>query len=182
MLADVVKGLYIIKGRSEGLARFVQHFRSLTLLPKPVPEQMDIETFFTHVLFLFKHDITEQKIKTNIIIFPSYLTVNADPALMEQVLINLLKNSIEALKNIPDAMITLKAHQEADKRISIQVIDNGIGIQEELLDQIFVPFFSTKKDGSGIGLSISRQIIRMLGGTISIHSEPNIKTVFKITL
>ena len=151
-------------------------------MPKPVPEQMDIETFFTHVLFLFKHDITEQKIKTNIIIFPSYLTVNADPALMEQVLINLLKNSIEALKNIPDAMITLKAHQEADKRISIQVIDNGIGIQEELLDQIFVPFFSTKKDGSGIGLSISRQIIRMLGGTISIHSEPNIKTVFKITL
>ncbi len=182
MLADVVKGLYIIKGRSEGLAHFVQHFRSLTLLPKPVPEHMDIETFFIRVLFLFQHVITEQKIKTEIEIFPSHLNVNADPALLEQVLINLLKNSIEAVKDIPNALILLKAYQEADKRIAIEVIDNGIGIQEELLDQVLIPFFSTKQDGSGIGLSISRQIIRMHGGTIVFRSEPKIKTIFKITL
>jgi len=182
MLTDVVNGLNIIKGRSQGLTRFVQQFRSLTLLPEPVPELLDVETFFTHVLFLFKHDMAERRIKSDINLFPSHLTVHADPALMEQVFINLLKNSIEAMENVPDARITLKAHEGRDGKVFIEVIDNGPGIQEEFLNQIFVPFFSTKKEGSGIGLSISRQIIRMHGGTISVHSQPNVRTIFRIAL
>jgi two-component system nitrogen regulation sensor histidine kinase NtrY len=182
MLTDVLKGLHIIKGRSIGLAHFVKHFRSLTLLPKPVLQPVNIEIFFNHILFLINHDLDENQIQTEITVIPSTLTANADPALIEQVLINLLKNSIEATKNISSAMIKLNAHIEADNRIILEVVDNGPGIPEELLDQIFVPFFTTRENGSGIGLSISRQIIRLHGGIIEVYSSPNIITTFRITL
>ena len=112
---------------------------------------------------------------------PDDLEVSADEKLIEQVLINLIKNSINALENKTDARIELRAILNKRGRVTMQVIDNGQGIIKEVLDKIFIPFFTTKQKGSGIGLSLSRQILRLHGGTITAHSIPDQETVFTLT-
>lgn len=109
------------------------------------------------------------------------LYVKADQNLLEQVLINLVKNSLEACSEIPDPVIKLKAYTQYDRTI-IEVEDNGKGIPAVVMENIFVPFFTTKEKGSGIGLSLSRQIIRMHGGTLDFNSVPGEKTIFTIRL
>lgn len=111
---------------------------------------------------------------------PETLSLTVDPELVEQVLINLLKNAMEAVEGIPGAEVKMVARIDERGRTVIQVIDNGPGIVEEALDKIFIPFFTTKKEGSGIGLSLSRQIMRQHGGTLSVFSEPDTRTVFTL--
>ncbi len=112
---------------------------------------------------------------------PPELEVSADEELIEQVLINLVKNSIHALENQNDPVITMDAHMNKRGRPTIQVTDNGTGILKEVIDKIFIPFFTTKQKGSGIGLSLSRQILRLHGGTISAQSVPEEGTTFTLT-
>lgn len=108
--------------------------------------------------------------------------MTADELLLEQVIINLLKNSIQAIAGKKDGKIELTARKNNRGKVVIQVKDNGQGILEDVKDKIFIPFFTTKSKGSGIGLSLSRQILRLHNGTISVKSQPNVETVFTLTL
>jgi len=104
-----------------------------------------------------------------------------DRYLTEQVLINLIKNSTQSLEGIKHAKILIKGFYNKRGRPTIQIIDNGRGILKDVIDKIFIPFFTTKQSGSGIGLSLSRQILRLHGGTITAQSEPNVETIFSLT-
>ena len=110
-------------------------------------------------------------------ITPERLELTADPALIEQLLINLILNSIEAFKNQKERFITLTASLDENSRIQIQVRDNGPGIDKQAQNNIFIPFFTTKKTGSGIGLSLSRQIMRLHKGSIAVESVLHQKTL-----
>ncbi len=111
---------------------------------------------------------------------PETLELTADPEQIEQVLINLLLNAMQALEGRPDPRVELTSQMDGRGRVSIQVRDNGPGILDEVQERIFIPFFTTKQDGSGIGLSLSRQILRLHGGTINVQSRPDEETVFTL--
>src|SRR5690606_16052039 len=108
-----------------------------------------------------------------------YLTIQADGEMIEQVLINLLKNAIEALAETPNPRLELIGRYD-ENSVKIEIIDNGPGIIKEALDHIFVPFYTTKRTGSGIGLSLSRQIMQMHNGSITVESEPDVRTIFTL--
>jgi signal transduction histidine kinase len=112
---------------------------------------------------------------------PDTIEVQIDEQLIEQVLINLIKNSVQALGGSKKGMIQIRGFYNKRGRPSIQVIDNGQGILDDVIDKVFIPFFTTKRSGSGIGLSLSRQILRLHGGTITAKSTPNEETIFTMT-
>ncbi|MFZ4465190.1 MAG: sensor histidine kinase, partial [Bacteroidales bacterium] len=120
-------------------------------------------------------------IKCDCKVFPEDLMLLADPDLIDQVVINLLLNAIDAVKNQPAGMISITASVNINHRTTIEFADNGTGITPDLLDKIFMPFFTSKKEGSGIGLSLSRQIMQMHKGAISVKSKPGEGTVFTLT-
>jgi nitrogen fixation/metabolism regulation signal transduction histidine kinase len=176
-LQDAIAGAEVIEERSKGLISFVENFRNITDLPKPVFKSFPVAEMFDKVELLFRNVLNEMDIKLSIISEPD-LHLYADPHLLEQVLINLVKNSIEAIDH--GGKIGLGAFRE-NQKICIQVTDNGSGIHEEDLENIFVPSFTTKEDGMGVGLSICRQIIQLHKGEIRVKSESG-ETVFEIML
>ena len=127
-----------------------------------------------------KPKVSEKEIHFTSKIEPVTLEVTADSEMVEQILINLLINAIQAVGKKPDAKIKLNAWLNSQGRVIIEVEDNGPGIPDEVKEKIFIPFFTTKKDGSGIGLSLSRQIMRLHRGTINVNSIPGKKTVFTL--
>lgn len=177
---EIQQALQTINKRSTGLLHFVNTYRNLTRIPKPNFQITKVKDLFKNILLLMEEEITRIKIEFKVEIEPEDLEVSADAELIEQVLINLIKNSIHALENRKGGIISLKATLNKRGRVIIQVIDNGQGIIKEVLDKIFIPFFTTKPKGSGIGLSLSRQILRLHGGTITVHSEPEKETVFTL--
>jgi two-component system nitrogen regulation sensor histidine kinase NtrY len=177
LLDDSVKGLNIVEERSSGLVDFVEKFRSLTLLPKPAFRNIMISDLLKDIELLMKAECKRQNIRLTVDVLPENLSVTADKKLIEQVIINLITNSIQALTNQPDKEIIIKAFRNKDDKLTMQLIDNGPGIPDSELENIFVPFYTTKEKGSGIGLSLSRQIMRLHNGLISLKSEPGIKTV-----
>jgi nitrogen fixation/metabolism regulation signal transduction histidine kinase len=179
-LQDVRDAVHTIQRRSEGLLRFVESYRSLTRLPNPKFKTFKINGLFERVRKLLENQIKEENIKFDIFIKPESLELIADSELIEQVLINLLKNGVEAVSAKEDGSIELKGFMDEYGRVFIQVIDNGIGINKEAREKIFIPFFTTKKSGSGIGLSLSRQIMRLHKGNISVSSEPNQGSCFTL--
>jgi len=180
LIDDSVKGLSIIEERSDGLVDFVEKFRSLTLLPKPVFKQFSINELFESIKLLMAKELHKNKIALEIQVIPTSLTIIADKKLIEQILINLINNSIQAFDSIEDRKIILKAYYFSDKSPIIQVIDNGNGISDENIDKIFIPFFTTKRKGSGIGLSLSREIMRLHSGRIRVKSVPEKETIFTL--
>ncbi len=179
IMQKTVKGLDLIDSRGKGLISFVQNYRSITRLPKPDFKIVNIKDLFQRVTSLFESQFEVTGIDLRINCHPS-LFMNADGALLEQVIINLVKNSSEALDDIESPFVELTAHSVQDQMV-MQVSDNGRGIPSELIDDIFVPFFTTKQSGSGIGLSLSRQIIRLHGGSMTVQSSPG-NTVFTIRI
>lgn len=177
---DIRNSLKTIAKRSTGLVHFVESYRNLTKIPKPKFDIIPIKEIFNNVHLLMEKDLTLKGIECVIDISPPSLELTADEELIEQVLINLVKNAIHALSDIDNAKIILKAFLDKRGRIAMQVIDNGPGILKEVIDKIFIPFFTTKPDGSGIGLSLSKQIMRVHGGTLTAQSEPNVKTSFTL--
>jgi two-component system, NtrC family, nitrogen regulation sensor histidine kinase NtrY len=175
-ISDISFSLNTIQKRSDGLLHFVENYRKLTKVPKPHLEKTDVKIFFEAVEKLMSHELTRKKIAIKIEV-PAPMEIDLDPALMEQVLINLITNSIYALDGVRDPRIELKSYQK-DKQIVIEVGDNGKGIPAKELGEIFIPFFTTKKEGSGIGLSLSKQIMSLHGGSIRVHSEVNAGTSF----
>ena len=119
---------------------------------------------------LHRKELMEKQIQLDISVYPEDLTLSADKNMIEQVLINLLKNAIQSFEDAGDKTITLKAHVNEKSRPVISIRDNGTGIDPEALEKIFIPFYTTKKTGSGIGLSLSRQIMRQHGGTLTVKS------------
>jgi len=178
---EIQQALQTINKRSTGLLHFVNTYRNLTRIPKPNFKITKVKDLFKNILLLMDEEIKRTEIAFNVSIEPEDLEVSADEELIEQVLINLIKNSIYALEGRKEGKIILKAILNKRGRVIMQVIDNGQGIIKEVLDKIFIPFFTTKQRGSGIGLSLSRQILRLHGGTISAYSEPEKETVFTLT-
>jgi signal transduction histidine kinase len=164
---NAVKGIGIIKDRSEGLLDFVQKFRDLTLIPKPGIAKISLRDMFTSMQLLLQEDHKGKDVNLSIDIDPENLMLLADRSLIEQVLINLLRNAIEA----GGKTLNLKAMAEDGGCVVIRVQDDGRGIDEETIENIFIPFYTTKSDGSGIGLSLSREIMRMHNGSISVISS-----------
>ncbi len=177
---DIRNSLKTITKRSTGLVHFVESYRNLTKIPKPKFNIIPVKEIFNNVHLLMEKNIKLKGIDCVIDISPPSLELTADEELIEQVLINLIKNAMHALFNIENAKIIMKAFMDKRGRVVVQLIDNGPGILKEVIDKIFVPFFTTKPDGSGIGLSLSKQIMRMHGGTLTAQSEPNVKTSFTL--
>lgn len=180
IITDVIGSVKTIKKRSDGLYNFVNEYRKLTRVPPPKIEQVSLKVLLDDVLTLMQSSILDKNIKLSVMVVPEALKISLDPNLIEQVLINLIKNSIEAVEGLEHAEIFISAEALNDQTI-ITVSDNGSGIDQDLIKEVFVPFFSTKEEGSGIGLSLSRQIMRLHGGSISVESIPNQNTTFTIT-
>ncbi|MBU8892329.1 MAG: hypothetical protein KOO66_06090 [Bacteroidales bacterium] len=174
------EGLHIISQRGEGLMEFVNNYRNISSLKKMNFERFKVAELFYNLELLMKKNLSEKNIKLSIEVKPIDLELNADKKYIEQIFINLLKNSIDAI-NSKSGKITLKAFKNEDDKIILEITDNGIGISEEIRDQIFVPFFTTKEQGSGIGLSLAQQIMRLHGGSISVQSLSEGKTSFVLS-
>ena len=172
------KTMQTIYRRSKGLVEFVQNYKSLTSIPKPQIELFNFSEMLSDIFSLLK----AQSIKFNYDITPVNLTVKADRTQIEQVLINLIKNAWEASNKKENPVITVSAGFDNNQRPQISVSDNGVGILPEVRNRIFIPFFTTKKNGSGIGLSICKQIIHAHGGNISVTSIPEEGSCFTIKL
>jgi len=180
-LEDMQMAIQTIQRRSEGLIRFVSDFRNLTHVPMPKFKNVKVIEIFNHVSLLMNSEIEASQIKFESSVEPDTLVITADQEMIEQVLINLIKNAIQALNEFEgksDKQIMLFAKQDEKSRPFIVVRDNGPGIDKDAIDRIFIPFFTTKKTGSGIGLSLSRQIMRQHKGSITAHSEVNVGTDF----
>jgi signal transduction histidine kinase len=178
--ADVREAVDTIERRSESLMNFVDAYRSFSDIPSPEYEVIDAEDLLDNVRRLLRAQTEEQALSLSVSVDPPDLTLTADPDLLDQVLINLALNAIQAVEDQTEARIELRAYVDRRSRPVIQVEDNGPGIPPDVQEKIFVPFFTTKEDGSGIGLSLSRQIMRLHGGSISVRSTPEEGTVFTL--
>ena len=177
---DIQEGLDTIANRSKGLVNFVNAYRDYTNIPTPKKEQVSVKGLFETVLGLMKEDLKGLHVEVQTQVIPEDLTVLCDPDLISMILINLVKNAAESLQNQADRQVCLRAVGQGDLGIQIQVEDHGPGIVPEALERIFVPFYTTKKTGSGIGLAISRQIMNLHRGSLSVESIPGEKTVFSL--
>jgi len=171
IIVKTLTGLNTIEETGKGLLNFVDKYRSLTSLPKPVLSKFTIDTLFRKCKMLMESNIPGN-IKITISVYPEDISIIADYAQVEQILINLIKNAVEAISMKKNGTIQLKAFN-ADNCTLIQVEDNGIGISGDIIEDIFVPFYTTKENGSGIGLSLSKQIMQNHDGTISVNSSPD---------
>jgi nitrogen fixation/metabolism regulation signal transduction histidine kinase len=171
IVSKTLSGLNTIEETGKGLLDFVDKYRSLTSLPKPNLSKFTIDSLFRKCKLLMESNISNS-IKIITSVYPEDIAIVADYAQVEQILINLIKNAVEALSNMKDGTIHLKAFY-AENGTFIQVADNGIGISGDIIEDIFVPFYTTKENGSGIGLSLSKQIMQNHDGTISVNSAPD---------
>lgn len=178
---DLELGLETIQRRSEGLLKFAESYRSLNKITNLNLQRIPISSLFGNLTTLMAPTLDQKHIQLDTILKDPQLEVMADTNLLEQVLINLMVNAIDAVKDVSSPLITLSAYNDNGK-ITIRVADNGPGIDAETMDKIFIPFFSTKKTGSGIGLSLCKQIMLLHKGTIHVNSIPGKGTAFLITL
>ncbi|NHE58162.1 sensor histidine kinase [Cyclobacterium plantarum] len=179
-LEDYQMGISTIEKRSEGLINFVSDFRSLAHIPLPKFTAIKIRDLFDQMDILLQNQLETFQVALHKDITPEDLLLFADCSQIEQVLINLTQNSIHAVENEAEKNIYLRAFIDDNGKIIIEIEDSGKGIEEEALNKIFIPFFTTKKKGSGIGLSLSKQIMRRHKGNIQVRSTLGKGTVFKL--
>ena len=173
---DLVGGLETIEARSKGLANFVKTYDQLTKLPKPQLQPVRVIKLLERVKNLFKADVDQKRLLFRVDCDPA-LEIQADPDLIDQILINLVKNAFEALQRTSNPSIKLSA-LKGNSEVMIKVKDNGPGIPDEVIENIFVPFYTTKEAGSGIGLSLSRQVMRLHNGSLEVLTTQSTGTVF----
>ena len=173
-----LQGLNVIKDQGKGLMSFVESYRKLTRVPEPEKKKFKVSDLLSRVQILYDSLQKNQKVELFVKVTNPDLEIFADQNLISQVLINLMKNALEANENNAECRITIAAGTDIENRPELCVTDNGPGISEEKLEEIFVPFFTTKEKGSGIGLSISRQIMKVHGGNLKVRSVPGKETVF----
>ncbi|MGZ3939131.1 MAG: sensor histidine kinase [Flavisolibacter sp.] len=178
-IEDLEIGIETIKRRSEGLLKFAQTYRNLNKITKLNLKKLYVRELFGNLHQLMQPTLEQKNIDLEIILRETDLSFEADPSLIEQVMINLIVNAIEAVKEQEHPRIVLSA-ETSGKRVILKVADNGSGMPEELLDKIFIPFFSTKKNGSGIGLSLCKQIVMLHKGNIQVQSVEKKGTIFSL--
>ncbi|MBN8576638.1 MAG: GHKL domain-containing protein [Cytophagales bacterium] len=170
-LEDMYLSVQTISKRSAGLIKFVKEFRNLSQIPKPKLAEVHVRELLDELAQLHKKELSDKQINITVSVDPPNLFVLADKTMIEQVIINLIKNAIQAFEEQPEKQIELTGYSNEKGRTIISVKDNGSGIDSEALEKIFIPFYSTKKTGSGIGLSLSKQIMRQHEGNITVKSE-----------
>ncbi|MBA2747039.1 MAG: HAMP domain-containing histidine kinase [Flavisolibacter sp.] len=180
LLEDFEIGIDTIKRRSEGLLKFAETYRNLNKINTLSVNKIFISELFANIHQLMQPTFEQKGIDLEIILKDPGLFLNADINLLEQVLINLVVNAIEAVKDSSDPRIILSAEKTSNAKTIIKVADNGHGMSEEILNKIFIPFFSTKKQGSGIGLSLCKQIVMLHKGSLLVQSVEGKGTVFSM--
>lgn len=168
-VSDLKEALFTIENRSKGIMNFVNAYREFTSIPKPTFEDTNSKNLIAQVLNLVQPQLKEKQIvlKTE---FKEDFELVADTEQIEMVLINIIKNAVESVENRLNPQVRIRTY-EIDERKIIEIADNGSGIEPEALEKIFIPFYTTKKTGSGIGLSLSRQIMQMHGGNLKVSSK-----------
>ncbi|WP_158826243.1 sensor histidine kinase [Mucilaginibacter lacusdianchii] len=177
-LEDLELGIDTIKRRSDGLLKFTQSYRSLNKITKLELETIPVYNLFENLNTLMLPTLDKKNIELDIILKDINLTIEADLNLLEQVMINLLVNAIEAVKDRQQPLITLSAEVQSNNKTILKIADNGVGMPPEIQEKIFIPFFSTRKTGSGIGLSLCKQIMLMHKGNIQVQSVEGKGTAF----
>ena len=177
-LDDLELGIDTIKRRSEGLLKFAETYRNLNKITTLNLKKVYVRELFGNLLQLMQPTLEQKDIELETILKDTDLQLEVDVNLIEQVLINLVVNAIEAIKDSPAPKIVLSAYVASNFRSIIKIADNGNGMPPELLDKIFVPFFSTKKNGSGIGLSLCKQIMMLHRGNVQVQSVEGEGTAF----
>ncbi|MBC5772490.1 GHKL domain-containing protein [Pontibacter sp. KCTC 32443] len=183
-LEDIQDGLKTIERRATGMLHFVKNYRRLMRLPLPELQDVSINELLRDVHTLMKPDFEKEHVALAVYLPTSDITLQADPEQLEQVLINLLKNAMEACRQskAPQVEVVAYADDNNKYKVRIEVRDNGSGIPDDVLDRLFIPFYTTKRQGSGIGLSLSKQIMRQHGGSIRVNSKAGGPTVFTLQL
>lgn len=177
-IATTLQGLNVIKDQGKGLMSFVESYRKLTRVPEPEKKIFKVSELMSRVKILYDSLEKGDKINFSVSLKNPDLEFFADQNLISQVMLNLLKNAVEANENNTLAEILITASEGLNGHHEICIMDNGPGIPVENIDEIFVPFFTTRENGSGIGLSISKQIMRVHGGNLKVRSVPGRETVF----
>ena len=178
-LQDALEGLKAIHRRSQGLKQFVEDYKKITELQSPSLKEVKIKPMLDDLYVLLKGDLIKEHVNFGIDISPENMSILCDQKMIEQVLINLIKNAVQSLDNKQEPAINIKVYKERDASV-IEIDDNGAGIPYNIRDFVFMPFFTTKKSGSGIGLSLARQIMRLHNGTISLSSEEGEGTLVRL--
>ena len=179
-LDDLELGIDTIKRRSEGLLKFAETYRNLNKITNPNVKKIYVRDMFENLHRLMQPTFEQKNIELEIILKDPDLTLEADTDLIEQVLINLILNAADAVKEVANPRILLSAYITANTKVVIKVADNGIGISADLMEKIFIPFFSTRKTGSGIGLSLCKQIMMLHKGNIKVQSVAGEGTAFSL--
>ena len=178
-ISDINLAATTIKKRSDGLLDFVKDYRTISNVPIPKLKPVNVKKFLSEMEVLMSSNAKEAKVHIKILPIPANATIKIDRKLIEQVLIKLINNSIHALEGIKDPLIKISCIVEQEKTL-IVVSDNGKGIEENIMNQIFIPFYTTKKNGSGIGLSLSKNILKKHGGNLLVSSEVGFYTTFTL--
>jgi two-component system, NtrC family, nitrogen regulation sensor histidine kinase NtrY len=177
---DITLGISTIRKRSENLLKFADTYRQLAKVSMTSFSEFYVRDLFEGVEILLENQLERHQIEFDVVIKDFEMTIEGDMVLIEQVLINLIINAIDAVKEQPNPTITLSASFSSEERHVIEVRDNGVGMSAELMDKIFVPFFTSKANGSGIGLSLSKQIMTLHKGTITVQSAEGKGTIFRL--
>jgi len=179
-MEDIHGGLKIIESRTQALINFVKATKSITQIPKPNLRRVSVKELLDRIALLYQAKFKETEIKFEKQILPDDLCIEADLELIEQVIINLIQNSLEAMREITDPRLSVIAVKNKSGQVQISVSDNGTGIPDEVIGKIFLPFYSTKSNKSGIGLSLSQQIMMLHNGRIEVSSRINNCTTFTL--
>ena len=179
MISTTVQGLKLIEEQGNGLINFVNSYRRLTKIPAPVFQRFAVDDWLEQLTILFAERLKSEQIELEIVVEKTLTEIYADKNLINQVVVNLISNAIDALLQIEKhRKITIELSANRDNRVIIKISNNGPSIPEDIQEKIFIPFYTTKESGSGIGLSLSRQIMRSLKGSISLVSNEQEDTVF----
>jgi signal transduction histidine kinase len=177
---DIHHSLRIIESRTQGLINFVKATKNLTDIPTPNLRKVFIRDLFDRITILFKARFKEEGVMFKAEIIPNDIYIRADLELIEQVIINLFQNALEAMQDTIDRKLSLIAMRKNDEHVEISVSDNGKGISDEVLERIFLPYYSTKANSSGIGLSLSQQIMMLHHARIEVSSMVNKGSTFTL--
>lgn len=179
-LEDLNAGIKTIKSRSQGLLKFAKTYRSLSKVTHLNLQTVKVSELFQNIELLMGPSIKTKGIEIEFSVSSKRLQLDIDAHLIEQVLINLILNARDACMNAQNPLIRVNASQNANRQTVIKVYDNGIGISKDIVENIFVPFFTSKATGSGIGLSLCKQIMLLHKGRILVNSQKGEGTVFSL--
>lgn len=177
VVEDIRSGLKTVEARCKGLLSFVNAYQDFTNIPHPKLEFVSVNELLLKVIKLMQSD-SNKSITISSKVTPADLQFFVDVSLIEMVLINVIKNAKEAIQNKNDGLIEISAYMDQNSHVMMEISDNGPGILKEAMNHIFTPFYTSKKNGSGIGLALSRQIMLLHNGSIYVQSVPHVKTVF----